>query len=68
MTLEGARWERLMPGAWKLLHRDGSTALALVRRMPDGPHWLVTVLGVAARCDRPGIDAAMLMAAEALLR
>jgi len=67
VTLAGARWERLMLGTWGLRHADG-TVLAMVRRMPDGPHWLVTVLGIAARCDRPGIDAAMLMAGEALMR
>lgn len=66
MRLEGARWERLMPGTWGLRHADGSV-VALVRRMPDSAHWLVTVMGVAARCDRPGIDAAMIMAGSALL-
>ena len=64
MSTEGAEWHQLLPGRWRLSVRGGQ-ALAIIRRREAG-HWSVAVGEVVALCDRPGMDAAMQMAGEAL--
>ena len=64
MNIEGAAWHQLLPGRWRL-SVPGGEALAIIRRREAG-RWSVAVGEMVALCDRPGMDAAMLMAGESL--
>ena len=71
MSLDGATWERMNFRTWALRFADG-TAAAVVWQPEGAPTYRVKVRRegqqVTAACDRPGMDAAMQMAGEALFR
>ena len=64
-------WERMNFRTWAL-RRDDGTAAAVVWHSDGAATWRVKLhrdgQQVTVACDRPGIDAAMQMAGEALFR